>query len=283
MRARHASLAALLLVASPAVARPAAGEPPAILISRQLGEARGLAVGDVVQLAADPTGAGSRPFRVVGVYEPQPDPLILSESRHEVRLHLPDLLELRHPAGDPLRAETVDRINVDLRDDDADGFAGELARRLPGLVVRPTVRPAGEGDPFVVLERFHLAIAIVTVVGSAAFLLALMVMRSDERREVAGILRLIGLSRRRILLAGFVEGALVALAGAVAGVAIATALEGAFNRFFQWYYDTALVFVSVTPGIVLRCILVSVPLGVVAGLVASWTLLRRDVMTLSRR
>jgi putative ABC transport system permease protein len=230
LRFRHASLAALLLllVAPPVAAAAPGGEPPAILVSRQLGEARGLAVGDIVQLAADPGGGGSRPFRVVGIYEPLPDPLILSESRHELRLHLPDLLELRHPERDPLRMETVDRINVDLYDDDAEGFGRELVRRAPGLVVHPTVR-RGAGDPFVVLERFHLAIAIVTVVGSAAFLLALMVMRSDERREVAGILRLIGLGRGRILLAGFIEGTLVALAGAAAGVAIAALLEGAFK------------------------------------------------------
>ncbi len=60
---------------------------------------------------------------------------------------------------------------------------------------------------FVVLERFHLAIAIVTVVASTVFLLALMLMLVDERRETVGILRLIGLPTRRILLQVFVEGA----------------------------------------------------------------------------
>jgi putative ABC transport system permease protein len=276
----HASLAALLLSAPPA-ALPSA-DTPAILVSRQLSEARGLAVGDVVRLAADPEGAGARPFRIAGIYEPVPNPLILAQSRHEVRLHLPDAIALRDPTGDPLRAQTVDRINVALRDADAASFARDLAARLPGLVVEPTVDPDG-ADPFVVLERFHLAIAVVTVLGSAAFLLALMVMRSEERRETAGILRLIGLGRGRILLAGFVEGTLVALAGAAAGVGMAAALTGVFNRFFQWYYDTALVFVRITPGIVVRCIAVAVPLGVLAGLAASWTLLRRDAMTLSRR
>ena len=59
--------------------------------------------------------------------------------------------------------------------------------------------------------------------------------------------------------------------------------QGAFNHFFQWYYDTALVFVRVTPGIALRCVAISVPLGILAGLVASWALLRRDIMALIRR
>ena len=94
---------------------------------------------------------------------------------------------------------------------------------------------------------------------------------------------MIGFSRPRILLEIIVEGLLVALAGSVAGVVIALAVEGLLNRFFQWHYDTALVFVRVTPGIAVKCIAISVPLGVVAGLVASWTLLRRGIMSLLHR
>ena len=48
-------------------------------------------------------------------------------------------------------------------------------------------------------------------------------------------------------------------------------------------YDTALIFVRVTPSIALRAILVAAPLGVVAGLGASWTLLRRDILSIIRR
>ena len=61
------------------------------------------------------------------------------------------------------------------------------------------------------------------------------------------------------------------------------AMEDVFNAFFQWHYDTALVFVHVTPGIAARCVALAVPLGVLAGLVASWTLLRRDIVALLRR
>ena len=39
-----------------------------------------------------------------------------------------------------------------------------------------------QAGPFVVLERFHLAIAIVTIIASTVFLLALTVMLVDERR-----------------------------------------------------------------------------------------------------
>jgi hypothetical protein len=55
------------------------------------------------------------------------------------------------------------------------------------------------------------------------------------------------------------------------------------NRFFQWRYDTTLVFVRVTLSIALRSIALSVPLGILAGVVGSWPLLRRDIVALVRR
>jgi len=110
-----------------------------------------------------------------------------------------------------------------------------------------------------------------------------MVMRAEERRETIGIIRLIGVSQRSILLGVLVEGLLIATAGALFGILVAVATEGAVNRFFQWRYDTALVFVRVTASIALKSIALSVPLGVAAGLAGSWTLLRRDVVALIRR
>ena len=260
----------------------AAGDAPEILVSRQLLEARGLSVGDVVSLSASRTGESPRPFRIAGVYEPTPDPMRLTHKHWSVRLHLPDMLELTADPDDPLALESVSRINVALADsDEAPEFARDLYARVPGLFATPAAEE--DATAFVVLERFHFAIAIVTVLGSTAFLLALMVMRADERRETVGILRLVGLTRTRILLTVLVEGLCVAVAGAVFGVLFSIAMEDVFNAFFQWHYDTALVFVHVTPGIAARCVALAVPLGVLAGLVASWTLLRRDIVALLRR
>jgi hypothetical protein len=268
----------------PVVAEEPPSAVPQVLFSRQLVEARGLQVGQIVHLAPESSGAGASPFRIAGVYEPLPDPFRLTAVRLEARFHLPDLIGLTRVSHDPLQAESVTRVNVALEDPaDAEGFASDLTSRLPGLTVHTTSQPRSGSNTFVILERFHAAIATVTILGSTAFLLALMVMRSEERRETAGILRLIGFSRSRILLEIFVEALLVALAGALIGVLIAAAIQGMFNRFFQWRYDTALVFVRVTPEIALRCIAIAVPLGILAGLVSSWTLLRRDIMRLLRR
>lgn len=267
-------------------APPAAGGTPAdILVSRQLLQSQHLAIGDIVALSTERTGAHPREFRIAGQYEPMPDPMRLGSARHEIRMHLPDLIDITSAGDpDPLAAESVDAINVALADPaEAEAFARSVANRLPGVAVRSTTGDDQRAAPFVVLERFHLAIALVTVIASSIFLLALMLMLVDERRSTVGILRLIGFRRRRILQYVFAEGVVIALAGAIVGIVIAAAFQGGINRFFQWRYDTALVFVRVTPRIALRSIALAVPLGVAAAVASSWTLLRREVFTLTRR
>ena len=133
------------------------------------------------------------------------------------------------------------------------------------------------------LERFHLAIAIVTIIASTVFLVALTVMLVDERRETVGVLRLIGLPTSRVLVQVLIEGALVAGAGSAFGLVLSLLSESVINRFFQWRYDTALLFVQVTPSVALTCVLIAVPLGVSATVIASWLLLRRNALRLARR
>jgi hypothetical protein len=71
--------------------------------------------------------------------------------------------------------------------------------------------------------------------------------------------------------------------GALFGLVLAVASEGLINRFFQWRYDTALIFVRITPDVALLCVAIAVPLGAVATVVASWALLRRGALRLARR
>jgi putative ABC transport system permease protein len=302
----HRRLPAALIAAAACAAavRASAVDPiPSVLVSRQLFISEKLSVGDVVTLAADRAGANRRKFRVAGSYEPVPDPMRLGAVRNEVRMHLPDLIDMTADPRDPMSSETVDALNIAITKDTKGGyapkgqdtkgrakdehtveaFAQDLATRLPGLIVRPTAAGDDRAAPFIVLERFHLAIAIVTVIASSIFLLALMLMLVDERRSTVGILRLIGYRRRRILIYVFIEGLIVAAAGAAIGIVIAAAFQGGVNQFFQWRYDTVLVFVRITPTIALRSISMAVPLGVLAAVASSWTLLRRDVFALTRR
>lgn len=282
------ALAAFVSMASWAIPNAAAQteQLPTILISRQLATAEGLRIGDAVALASRPDGTGANRFRIAGIYEPVADPMRLAAKRYEARLHLPDLLSLTADPSDPLSTESVTAVNVALTDPgDADAFARDVTARIPipQLTSRPAQGGEGTATVFVVLDRFHFAIAIVTVVASTVFLLALMLMLVDERRETVGILRLIGLRKTRILLQVFAEGLLIAAAGAVFGILFAAALQGAVNAFFQWKYDTSLIFVRITPQIALRCVLLAVPLGVLASVISSWTLLRSNVLDLARR
>jgi len=268
----------------PATAGAQDTQLPTVLVSRQLAESERLTVGSVVRLATDASGTRSQEFRVGGIYEPTPDPSRLGQVSRAVRLHLPDLLDMTRPVGIPAGAEYISSVNVALvNPDDAHQFARDVDARLPGVVALPSGEAAGSAGPFRVLERFHLAIAIVTIVAATVFLLALTIMLVDERRETVGVLRLIGLPVRRILAQILLEGLMVAGVGAIFGLVLAVLSEQLINQFFQWRYDTALVFVRVTRDVALTCVTIAVPLGASATVVASWALLRRGGLRLARR
>ena len=280
MHVRWFAFLILLLVAI----APVSAQPPAdILVSRQLAEAEGLRVGMTVRLGASPDDSGAREFRIAGIYEPTPDPQRLGQVPREVRLHLPDLLQLRKQDDVLAGAEPVEGINVRLKNPaDARAFARATQAAMPGVIALPASEsmPAG---PFRVLERFHLAIALVTIIAATVFLLALTIMLVDERRETVGVLRLIGLPVRRILTQILLEGLVVAAAGAIFGLGLALLSQRLINRFFQWRYDTALVFVHISPEVAATCVWIAVPLGAVATVCASWALLRRNGLRLVRR
>ena len=278
---------AIALVAGAVLAHagdsPVDGQTPGVLLSRQLAARARVSIGDTVTFASDPEGTRPVTLRVAGIYEPTPDPMRFTARRLEAHMHLPDLLTMVADGSDPAAREAVDTINVTLTDPgDVVRFATELAGRAPGVAVTPTGR-ARDDDPFAVLDRFHVAISAVTVIGATAFLLALMVIRAEERRDTVAILRLIGISRRSLLTAVAIEGLLIAAAGAIFGVLTAFAAEGLVNRFFQARYDTALVFLRVTPSIALRSVAIALPLGLAAGIGASWPLLRGEILSLFRR
>ena len=275
---------ALIAAVLAGTALRAADDLPSILISRQLAETERLRIGDVVRLSPTADGTGVQQFRIGGIYEPTPDPARLGAVIREVQLHLPDLLNLTRESGTPAGSEYVQRINVALvNPEDASRFSRDVQARMPGVQAQPAAGAAESTGPFIVLRRFHLAIAIVTILASTVFLLALTIMLVDERRTAVGVLRLIGFPSHRIIFQLFLEGVLIASVGSLFGLLLSLVSEGLINRFFQWRYDTALVFVHVTPQVAATCVAIAVPLGVSATVVASWALLRRNGLRLARR
>src|SRR6185295_14172890 len=91
-------------------------------------------VGDTVTIAADAQGGRAKRFRVVGTYEPIPDPRKFSGKRLDARLHLPDLIALAEDPKDPATADAVTSVNLVLKDpNSATAVGSAISARLPGM------------------------------------------------------------------------------------------------------------------------------------------------------
>ena len=244
-------------------------------MERQLARELGLAVGDTVQLGPASDSLTSRGI-VAAIYEPRPDPAEISKRERHARLHLPDLAAT---LGAPDR---VDRFGIDLRPGVLpDTAAAALNRTAFGYRVYTSSSIASESSQtFLVVSRFHRAIAVITIVASAVFLLCIMLLKVEERRLDAAVMRFIGLRRRTIFGALLLEAAIVALFGSVAGSGLAYVAGAATNAYYRRFFDTPLTFSLITPDIVLFSVALSLALGIVAGALAAWRLVHTRPLVL---
>ena len=222
-------------------------------------------------------------FAIAGIYEPTPDPQRLGQVPREVRMHLPDLLELTRPQDALAGAEPVEGINVRLKNPaegtcllkkragGPPGRAGRSGEREPAARSLPGARTLSPGDRhrhdrggngLPARPDDHAGRRTPRNRGRAP---------SDWP---AGPPHPHADSHRRRL---------VASGGALFGLVLALLSQGLINRFFQWRYDTALVFVHITPSVAATCVWIAVPLGASATVCASWALLRRSGLRLVRR
>jgi putative ABC transport system permease protein len=262
----------LLFVIGCAMASPArllAQSAPAvpIAIEHRLADAAHLRVGDTVRLAAV---TGARVARVIAIYDPHADPATIMRRDYHLRLHLPDLAAL---LGQPDR---VDRIGIALRPGvEPDAAAARLNLTAFGYDVFPSDTIAARSSvTFVVVSRFHRAIAIISILASTVFLLCLMLLKVEGRRRDVAVLRFIGISRRTVFLALMLEAALLALLGSAAGALLAAAASVGVNAYYQRAFATALIFSEYTARTVAVAVVLSVALGLAAGAAAAWRLVR---------
>ena len=253
------------------------GSTPAteIAVERGLADRLRLEVGDTVRLGAAPD-ALDRLAVVAAVYEPRPDPAELSRQGLRVWLHLPDLAALLDAP------DRVDRFGVGLMPGvSADSAAAELNRYAFGFRVHPSAAIASESSQtFRVVSRFHRAIGFITIVASAVFLLCIMLLKVEERRMDAAVMRFVGVRRRTIFGALVLEAALVAVIGSILGAGLAWLAGAATNSYYQRFFDTDLIFSLITPRIVLFSLGLSLVLGIGAGALAAWRLVRTPPMVL---
>jgi putative ABC transport system permease protein len=250
-------------------------QTPGIAIERAVAERLDLGIGDTVRLGAAPDSL-SRLAVVTAIYEPRPDPAEISRGSLRVRLHLPDLAAL---LGAPDR---VDRFGLGLVPGiAADSAAAVLNRSAFGFRAHPSAAIASESSQtFKVVSRFHRAIAVITIVASAVFLLCIMLLKVEERRMDAAVMRFVGVRRRTIFGALVLEAALIAVLGSVLGAGLALLAGAATNAYYREFFDTELIFSLITPRIVLFSVGLSLLLGIAAGALAAWRLVRTRPMVL---
>jgi putative ABC transport system permease protein len=265
----------LILMALCALAPSAGAQVVEVAVQRATAEALALGVGDTVRLGTAPDTLG-RLAVVSAIYEPRPDPAEISRQAFGIRLHLPDLAAL---LGTPDR---VDRFGLGLHPGvPADSAAAALNGGAFGFRAYSSAAIASESSQtFLVVSRFHRAIAVITIVASAVFLLCIMLLKVEERRMDAAVMRFVGVRRRTIFGALVLEAALVAVFGSVVGAGIAFLAGAITNAYYQRFFDTELIFSLITPRILLFGVALSLALGLAAGALAAWRLVRTRPMVL---
>ena len=272
---RSATFAVMLLLLAAVLLQDA---PSPIAVEIRLARELGLSLGDTLEVHREP-GAPSHPVTVAAIYQARSDPVTILRNEFQARFHLPDLARL---LGSPDR---IDRIGVALRPGIApDSAAARLDRLAVGFSVRPSVEIASESSrTFLVVNRFHRAIAVISIVASAIFLLCIMLLKVEERRLDAAMMRMIGVRRRTVFGALVLEACLVALIGAGIGIAMAAGATAVLNAYYGNRFETDLRFVLLTPDITAFGTALSLLLGIGAGAIAAARLVRTAPLVLWRR
>ena len=250
-----------------------------IAIDERLATDAGLRIGDRVVLAAEPGGARGDTVRIGAIVRRRADPTEVARSEYRVRLHL-DQLQRLIGYGD-----RVDRFAMLTTGGAA---TDSVLRRVNSVAFGFRAYPSreiaiGTSKTFLVVSRFHRAIAMITIVASATFLLCIMLLKVDERRRDVAAMRLMGISRGTVVRSVLLESAFVALLGSLFGVGLAFLTAAFVNTHYQAVYRTPLRFAIVTPGTVAYSVLLSLVLGIGAGALAARRLARTPPLTLFGR
>jgi putative ABC transport system permease protein len=219
-----------------------------------------------VVLSPRPAAAGDTAV-VAALVRRAADPSEVARSEYQLRLHLTQLQRLLGGGAE----ERVDRFAVRTRGPAATDSALRAinAAAFGFRAHRSADVAAGTSRTFEVVRRFHRAIAVITVVASAAFLLCILLLKVDERRRDVAALRLMGVSRRTVVLSVVLEAAAVALLGSAVGTLVGWGATHAINWHYRGVYRTPLAFAALTPGTIAFAVALSVALGIVAGFVAA--------------
>ena len=249
-----------------------------IAVDARMVEDFGLRPGTVVRLSGTP-GVPGDSVTVAAVFERRADPAEVARREYRIRTHVDHLQQLL--ALD----DRVDRFAVGVPDSvPIDSAVARINHVAFGFRAHKSADVAVQSSrTFRVVERFHRAIGLITVVASAVFLLCLLLLSVEERRRDIAALRLMGISQATVVRAIVIEAALVSVIGSVIGAGIGWVSSLIVNAHFQQVYRTPLLFALLTPEIFAFATLTSLVLGIAAGAVAAWRLVRTPPLTLLGR
>jgi putative ABC transport system permease protein len=249
-----------------------------IAIDARMADDFGLRPGQVVRLAGTPGAAGDS-VEIAAVFERKADPAEVARREYRIRTHLDQLQALL--ALD----DRVDRFAVGVPDSvPVDSAVARINHVAFGFRAHKSADVAVQSSrTFRVVERFHRAIGLITVVASAVFLLCLLLLSVEERRRDIAALRLMGISQGTIIRSIVIEAAVVSVIGSLIGAGIGWVSSLIVNAHFQQVYRTPLLFALLTPEIFAFATLTSLGLGIAAGAVAAWRLVRTPPLTLLGR
>ncbi|HUQ20887.1 MAG TPA: FtsX-like permease family protein [Gemmatimonadaceae bacterium] len=253
--------------------------PRTIAIDERLAADAHLSIGDKVYLSASPESRSPDTVIIGAILKRGNDPAEVARSEYRIHMHLDELQSMtsygdrvdRYAVATPNDSATsraLDRIN-------AAAFGFE-AHRSKDIAI-------GTSKTFAVVSRFHKAIGVITIVASAIFLLCIMLLKVEERRRDVAALRLMGISRRTVMRAVVIEAALLAVLGSGLGVVVGWIGSQFVNWYYRGVYRTPLAFSLITPSIVTLAVLLSLVLGISAGILASLRLVRTPPLVLFGR
>jgi putative ABC transport system permease protein len=238
-----------------------------IAIDARMAEDLGLAVGARVRISARPGEPGDS-ATIAAIYERKADPAEVARREYRVRVHLDHLQQLLD------LDDRVDRFAVGTREGQSiDSALARINHVAFGFRAHKSRDVAVQSSrTFRVVERFHTAIGIITVVASAVFLLCLLLLSVEERRRDIAALRLMGISRATVVRAIVIEAALVSLIGSVLGAGIGWIASLLVNAHFQ-----------LTPQLFAFATGLSLVLGIGSGAAAGWRLVKSSPLSLMGR
>jgi putative ABC transport system permease protein len=225
-----------------------------LLVGRSVAKARGWTIGSTV--AGRYRDGARRTFRIAGIYADRPSVTPSAPSMiinwADYRAHAPDApidrIEINAPSASraALEAALAPWPNLELKD-------------------RAQVRADAAGDIGLFLDLV-LGLLVLSVLIAALGIVNTLALAVTERTREIGLLRAVGMERRRLRRMIRCEAVVVSLFGAVLGVAAGTAL-GIVVQHALALGDGGMEVLAVPYGRLAVCVAAAAPIGVVA---AAW-------------